>query len=303
MTSRNTPGNHPGKKPSKSQMQKQQAAKRAMAAASGAKAARRKRLLQVLVPVVTVIVVVGILIGVKVSTDNNAKPNTASAASQAVTNAVTHVPPSVFDKVGSGSALGPTKKLTGAALTKDGKPHILYVGAEWCPYCAAERWALAAALSRFGTLTDLGVTRSSATDQAGPDEPTLSFHGSKYTSEYISATTAEIRDNANKPLDKLTGQDQKLWNKLGTGYPFLDIGGKYEFGVQYDPTLLGGKSSTQADIADAMQDPNSTIGKAIIGSANILTAAICDVTDNQPSNVCTSKGVVAAKPKLSGAKS
>jgi hypothetical protein len=300
MTSRNTPGNHPGKKPSKSQMQKQQAAKRAMAAASGAKAARRKRLLQVLVPVVTVIVVVGILIGVKVSTDNNAKPNTASAASRAVTNAVTHVPASVFDKVGASAkeVAGATKQLTGPPLTENGKPKVLYVGADWCPYCAAERWALAAAVSRFGTLTDLGETASSPTD-VDPNTPTLSFHGAKYSSDHITLAAKELENGARQPLDTLTKAEDKLFSTIGgNGFPFIDIGGKYQFGVQYNPGLLAGM--THAQIADAMSDPTSPVGKAIIESANVLTAAICDVTGGQPANVCTSKGVAAGK-KLLGA--
>lgn len=298
MTSRNTPGNHPGKKPSKSQMQKQQAAKRAMAAASGARAARRKRLLQVLVPVVTVIVVVGILIGVKVSTDNNAKPNTASAAGQAVTNAVTHVPASVYNTVGASAkdVAGPAKQLTGPPLTENGKPKVLYVGAEWCPYCAAERWPLAAAVSRFGTLTDLGETASSPTD-TDPNTPTLTFHGAKYSSDHIALAAKDIEDGDHQPLDKLTTPENKLFSTIGgNGFPFIDIGGKYQFGVQFNPGLLKGK--THAEIADAMSDPTSAIGKAIIESANVLTAAICEVTGGQPANVCTSKGVLAGKKML-----
>lgn len=302
MSSRNTPGssprNGPGKKPSKSQIQKQQAAKRAMAAASGAKAARNKRLVQVIAPILTVVVVVGILIGVKVATGNDHKANTASMASQAVTNAVTHVADSVFDKVGKQNVSGPSQQLTGAALTANGKPELLYIGADWCPYCAAERWALAAALSRFGTLTDLGQTASSP-DDTDPNTATLSFHGSKYSSDYISASTKDIQDGDRKPLDKLTGAEEKLWLKL-TGnqgsFPFIDIGGKYQFGVQYDPAVLKGLSHAQ--IADQMSDPSTTAGQAIIGAANVLTAAICDVTDGQPASVCTSKAVTAAKPLL-----
>lgn len=299
MTSRNNVGNTPGKKPSKSQVQKQQAAKRAMAAASGAKAARRKRLLQVLVPVITVVVVVGIFIGVKLGTDNNAKPNQTGSASAAVTHAVTHVPDSVYAAVGAGDAGGPSRKLTGAALTKNGHPEVLYIGAEWCPYCGAERWALAAAVSRFGTLTDLGETASAA-DDTDPNTPTLSFHGSKYSSDHIALVAKELENGAHQPLDKITPAENKLFSTIGgNGFPFVDIGGKYQFPHQFDPGLLAGK--THAEIADAMSDPTSPIGKAIIGSANILTAAICDVTGGQPAAVCTSKGVVAAKPKLSGA--
>jgi hypothetical protein len=301
MSSRNGPGNAPnaglGKKPSKSQIQKQQAAKRAMAAASGAKAARNKRLMQVFLPILAVIVVVGIAVGVYATQDHTKKGNTTNVANQAVTTAVTNVPTDVTDKVGVGTGSGPSKVLTGDALTADGKPKVLYVGAEWCPYCAAERWALAESLSRFGTLTDLGQTASSPND-VDPNTPTLSFHGSKYSSDYISLTAAEIEDGDRKALDTLDAADSKLFTTIGgQSFPFIDIGGKYQFGVQYDPGVLSGK--THGQIADAMSDPSSDIAKAIDGSANILTAAICDVTNNQPSAVCTAKGVVAAKAKLS----
>ena len=59
------------------------------------------------------------------------------------------------------------------------------MGAEYCPYCAAERWALVMALSKFGTFTDLQGTTSSATD-TNPSTPTFSFYGSTYTSKYLS---------------------------------------------------------------------------------------------------------------------
>ena len=44
------------------------------------------------------------------------------------------------------------------ALTADGKPEVLYVGAEYCPFCAAERWPVVVALSRFGTWSGLSAT-------------------------------------------------------------------------------------------------------------------------------------------------
>jgi hypothetical protein len=43
------------------------------------------------------------------------------------------------------------------------------------------------------------------------------------------------------------------------------------------------------------------VAKAIDGTANVITAAICDITGNQPSSVCTAPGVTAANAKLSSA--
>jgi hypothetical protein len=41
-------------------------------------------------------------------------------------------------------------------------------------------------------------------------------------------------------------------------------------------------------VAAALQDPSSAIAKGADGSANMITAAICKTTNNQPSSVCTS---------------
>jgi hypothetical protein len=275
--------------------EKRLAAQRAMAAATGAKT-RRKRLLSVVLPVLLVLVVVGVLVIVKVATDKNKPAHTAAPAATSVTEAVTSVPATVLDAIGAGSGSGPRQKLTGAALTADGLPRVLYVGAEWCPYCAAERWSLAVALSRFGTLTNLGQTRSSA-DDVDPNTATLSFHGATYTSSTISFTGAEIQDGAHNSLDPIDAADQQLFTQIGgSAFPFIDIGGKYYFAVQYDPGLLAGK--TQQQIAAALSDKSSAIAKAVDGSANILTAAICSATGGQPTSVCTASGVVAAQSKL-----
>ncbi|HEV7186663.1 MAG TPA: DUF929 family protein [Blastococcus sp.] len=280
--------------------QKQAAAQRALAAERG----RRRQWLLVGGAVVAVIAVVAILVGIKLA-GSPAKPQAAAAAGPAspqVTAAVTGVPPAVSDGIGAGSIVTPPKALTGAPLTANGMPRVLYVGAEYCPYCAAERWALAVALSRFGTLSGLGEVHSSPTD-VYPSTATLSFHGAGYTSSYLSLTAKEIEGtqpagNSYAPLDKLSQADANLFENVGGGsFPFVDIGGKYMIsGASYDPSVLQGK--TQAQIAAALSDAGSPIAKSVVGTANVITAAICRVTGNQPGNVCTSAGVTAAAKAL-----
>jgi hypothetical protein len=41
-----------------------------------------------------------------------------------------------------------------------------------------------------------------------------------------------------------------------------------------------------------MRNPGSPVGKDIDGAANMITAAICMLTHDQPGNVCTSAGVI-----------
>lgn len=271
---------------------------RALAAQSSATAAkRRRRLTMVYTPISAVLIIVIILVVVASTlSGKHHATHTATTAPNAVFGPVTSVPSSVSDQVGAGGAAAPLTPLTGARLTADGKPRVLYVGAEWCPYCAAERWPLAVALSHFGTLAGLGVTKSASNDVA-PNTPTLTFVNASYTSQYISFSGNEIQDGNRKTIKTLDAADEALFEKVGRhAFPFLNIAGKYLSSAQYDPRLLAGM--TQEQVAQSLSDPTSKVGKAIVGSANVLTAAICQATNNQPSNVCTSTGVTAAAKTL-----
>ena len=68
-------------------------------------------------------------------------------------------------------------------LTSRGRAEVVYVGSEFCPYCAAVRWSLVVALSRFGTFSHLGQTRSSSSE-AFPGLQSFSFDGASYQSRY-----------------------------------------------------------------------------------------------------------------------
>ncbi len=252
-----------------------------------------------------VLVVIAALVVVKIATGAGSPKSgaTATAAQAQVIKAVTTVPASVLNQVGAGTLSAAPKKITGTALTDGGKPEVLYVGAEYCPYCATERWAVVVALSRFGTFTGLGQTASSPSD-VYPSTATLTFHGATFSSPYLSFVGKELQSNKvvngnYATLDTLTAAQQSLvttLNKSG-GIPFVDMGGKYTIsGATYDPGVLKGK--THAQIAAVLSDPTSAIAKGADGSANVITAAICASTDNKPAAVCTSAGVTAAAAKL-----
>ena len=79
--------------------------------------------------------------------------------------------------------------------------------------------------------------------------------------------------------------------------PFIDFGNKYLIsGASYSPQVLQGK--TWAQISAALSDPSSPIAKAVDGTANYITAAICKLTNNQPANVCTAPSITALSGKL-----
>jgi len=223
------------------------------------------------------------------------------AATINASQAVGAVPASVFDSVGIGTTKVAPAKIDAPKLTADGKPQVIYVGGEFCPYCAAERWSLAVALARFGSFDGLGVTYSAPAPEVYPGTATLSFHGASFTSDYLSLSASEIYDRDHKKLDTLSSHDQRVFDKYDAApytqssgsIPFIDFGGgRIIAGAQYDPGVLKGES--QAQIAAALKDPSSPIAQAVIGSANVLTVGLCEQTGEQPASVCQSKGVQTA---------
>jgi hypothetical protein len=231
-------------------------------------------------------------------------PAAAATSDAAVAQAVTSVPAATFDKVGAGTATG-LKQVTGQpALTAGGKPEVLYIGGQYCPFCAAERWALVAALSRFGTFSGLQFMRSSPSDVYA-NTPTLSFHRSGYASSYLTFVPvewySEVPDSSTLTgyayLQQPSAQQQRLFSKYGGAFPFVDIGNRFFVPqAQYLPSALAGM--TWAQVAAAMRDPSSPVGKDIDGAANAITAAICTMTGGRPAAVCASPGVTAARGSI-----
>jgi hypothetical protein len=207
---------------------------------------------------------------------------------------------SMLDTIGMGSAENGPLGITAPALTAQNKPEILYEGAEYCPFCATERWPMAVALSKFGSFTNLKVTHSSTTD-VYPNTQTLSFYGSTYTSQYLTFTPIEIYSNVSNgnggytTLQTPTADENNIVMKYdATPYlpadaagsiPFIDFGGKYLIaGATYSPAVLQGKSAST--IASSLSQPTTPIAKGVDGAANTMIAAICKLTNNQPTTVC-----------------
>jgi thiol-disulfide isomerase/thioredoxin len=246
--------------------------------------------------VVIGIVVAFVLVKANAKPKHGAAPNGPTGAALAsVVDKVTTVPPSTLDTVGAGTVTGGLKPVSGPPLTQDGKPQVLYIGAEYCPYCAAQRWAMIVALSRFGTFSGLHTIHSASRD-VYPNTPTFTFAGSHYTSKYISfapveeTTNVPNGPNSYTPLQRPTAAQQALASKYNSqgSIPFIDFGNKYvEVGnmAGFGPQVLAGKSWAQ--IAAALSDPSSPIAKAVGGAANYTTAAICKLTHNQPASACT----------------
>ena len=171
-------------------------------------AERRRRLTIAIAATAAVVVVVAVLVGVALFGPKQQAVATGPL-DPAVYTTLSTVPVATFDQVGAGSGVSnPPKAISAPALTTDGKPGVLYVGAEYCPFCAAERWPFVVAMTRFGQFANLQATASGAAPEAYPNTATLSFHGASYTSQYLGFTGVETQTNTNQPLDTLSRRQQ-----------------------------------------------------------------------------------------------
>jgi hypothetical protein len=175
------------------------------------RAEARRRMLLAIVAVTAVLGVVVALLAVKLTSTPARRVASESPASSVVVRQVTSVPAAVLTRVSPGQEITPLQavKASGPPLTIGGKPAIVFVSEESCPFCAAERWSLTVALSHFGTWSHLGTTTSSATD-IYPDTATLSFRTAHYQSAELTLRTTELTDNAGRPLQTQTPLDTRL---------------------------------------------------------------------------------------------
>ena len=255
---------------------------------------------------VIVIVVAFIVVRAMNKPASTASANVRTPLPASVSNAVSSVPATALNTVGAGSVpqyvQQPLTAGSGPLLTSNGKPEMLYIGAEYCPYCAAMRWSMAVALSRFGTLSTPWHGIHSSSSDVFPSTATLTFYKSGYHSKYLTFTPVENATVTKGPLQNPTAAQNAIWakyepNPANRGYPFIDIGNKFLIeGHIYDPGVL--KGLTWSQIATAMQNPSSPVAQGVLGAANYMTAAICKTTNNQPASVCTSPAVTKVAGKL-----
>ena len=151
------------------------------------------------------------------------------------------------------------------------------MGAEYCPFCAAERWALVIALSRFGTFSNLHFMTSSATDYS-PSTPTFTFYNSTYTSNYISFVSVEQTTNQPSGSGYATLQTPNTseYNLMaqydsGGSIPFVLFGNKSVLvGATYDPLSVLDSYNWSA-VANLLHNGSTVQAQSIIGSANLIT--------------------------------
>jgi hypothetical protein len=235
-------------------------------------------------------------------------------APAALVQEVTTIPAAAFDAVGDPSAplLAPPAVLESQpALLLDRKPAVVWVGALYNPYSAAERWALVIALGRFGTFEKLYTTTSSASEVFG-GTATFSFDGADYRSSTVSLAAVEEYGNTSSAVappgyeklqnptgfesDAVRSYDKSPWADPGD-LPFLDVANRIVVsGSTFSPAIIGGLSMQQ--IATDLTVPGGQVAQALLGAADQITAAVCAATGQTPARVCTSPAVAHTSEQL-----
>jgi hypothetical protein len=214
------------------------------------------------------------------------------SSSSSVSSASSSIP--VFE--GSPSPTGPNAR----PLFSGGKPEVLYVATEYCPFCVAQSWPLIVALSHFGQFSGLSTSRS-PTFESIPPVDGWTFYGSSYKSPYLVFAPVETHSNvlvspnadpgdktSYRTLQRLTTAEQAVFSEYDRGNetPFLDFGGQATaIGTDIVPATLAGLTWTQ--IAADLRRPASTTGAAVLFSAAALTAELCQLTGNRPAAACS----------------
>jgi Domain of unknown function (DUF929) len=206
---------------------------------------------------------------------------------------ITGVNDSTLSSIGLPSSVAPPAVVNGSPLLLGGKPEVLYIGGEFCPYCAVERWSLILALSHFGTFSGLEYMQSSRTD-SNPNTPTFTFSSATYSSQYIAFVAVEELNRQRQTISTLTGDEATLVSQYGTctatgesgGIPFVDVANAYvvNCGAQFSLPQIAGENWTQ--VSSQLNDPSVTVAKELDGAANTLIAAVCKVDGGQPASVC-----------------
>lgn len=262
-----------------------------------------------------VVVAIALVATVSYAVERKGAPRPAAASSApipvptAVMDDLTTIPAPVWEQAGTTNAAVPV--FVGLADTTAGKPMVLYIGSLFCPYCAAARWSVVAALSRFGTFSGLSYSASSSSD-VFPSTATLSFYGGRYTSQFLDFQAVELQGaelvgTQYPTLETPTDEQERLIRKYdgppylskeaAGGIPFMLVGGRYMWsGSPYNPGVLAGLS--HETIAATLPKGTGNAADAILANANEITATICAVDGQKPESVCSSPAVKAAMKAL-----
>ncbi|PSN96581.1 hypothetical protein B9Q04_05115 [Candidatus Marsarchaeota G2 archaeon BE_D] len=185
----------------------------------------------------------------------------------------------------------------GTPWISGGKPIIVFIGAEYCPFCAATRWPLILALMRFGNFTGLEYMVSAPpVNESYYNVPTFTFRYASYTSPYVVFQGYEVQNRDYGLIAEPPSNYSQVWNLFGGGYPFIDFGNSFVLASSpFVPQSWHNYNWTQ--IAGFIGS-NTSIGVGIRQYTNAITAVICKVDGNKPSSVCGRQPIPALEGEL-----
>jgi thiol-disulfide isomerase/thioredoxin len=187
--------------------------------------------------------------------------------------------------------LGKFVEVSKDTMRRGEKLFVFFMGAEFCPYCAAERWAIVRSLQKFGQWDGLKQTISAARDQPFLNLPTYDFTNATYNSPHIEFVAREIKDREFKQLQKLMKTEEKLVRKYNPKkeIPFLLIGGRFmQVGSGFPPKIFIGHTFRQTETE--LKKVESEIRKTIDEEANVISALLC--ISGLPPELCKETGTV-----------
>jgi len=231
--------------------------------------------------------------------------------------AINNAPDSYFETAGNMLLNGTLNNTVGIKAARvplfvvNGKPSVIYVGSITCIWCAANRWSMALALSRFGNFTYLFKGYSSLGDG---DAPTLywapvhyasttvtlgSFYNSKYINFLPMEESAPITGGFSlQPLSAV----QQYVNQTGNlayvdgvkyvisinsfgGTPYTIWGNYVAAGA--DARAFGNSSQsssllnmTHQELLQQIAQPSSQLAWTEYAGADYYTAMICKSINN-----------------------
>ncbi len=252
----------------------------------------------------TLAIIVGVAFG---AVQIQGAPSTQTRLASYYKAAIT-VPTSTLQSVGLPSSVDVPTRVTPSLSTVASNGLVSYVGAEFCPYCALQRWALLVALSKFGTFTHLDDQVFSSSSDVYPHLASWSFVGAAFTSKYFTFKATELTSSKPSPggpggyqrLQRMSRAQRVAFDKFNPqrGLPFVDIGNRYvTLGASASPSVLEGLSLSE--IGNDLKHSQSPVAGAVDGAANYLIAALCTMTQKTPPAICSNGVIQTASRALS----
>lgn len=173
--------------------------------------------------------------------------------------------------------LGKFMHVTNEPLKRSsGKSLVFFMGAGFCPFCAAERWAIVSALNNFGKWEGITESTSAGNDEKYLNIPTLNFAQPKYTSNYVEFIGRETADRNFEPLQELSEKDHEILDTFNPDHmiPFLLIDGQFmQVGSGYSPAILEGMDHEK--VKAELENPLSPVGKTMRAEIDNISALVC----------------------------